>query len=106
MKKQQVTGTIDNDDVQEQEELDLDNIFNFSKEKESFKGHYTEAKYRDGKNIPFTRQTPIEETRWNNWIAKVTDVQSGKPFTSNEGLSSTPKGNLGPKRVVRSNCKT
>ena len=33
-------------------------------------------------------------------LLKIIDINTGKPWTSNEGKGSTPKGNIGPKREI------
>ena len=56
------------------EVLDLENIFHWKDEELCFKGQYTQAKYHDTKQpIQWPRQKPIEQIRFENWIAAVTN---------------------------------
>ena len=73
---------------------EIDFMPNWRKEEECFKGN----KGPNGKE--YHREKPSEQIRYENFIAKIIDMNTGKPWTSNEGLGSTPKGNIFPKREI------
>ena len=76
---------------------EFDEIFNFDKEAECWKGQYIDNENK----VLYERWPTVEETKWNNFRAKCIDINSGKWFTDGES-SGIPKGKQGPKRLVSS----
>ena len=81
--------------------MELDQIFNFDKEAECYKGQYQYIDEINKIKIEFERWPTVEETKWNDFRAKAIDPNSGKWYTSGEG-TGIPKGKIFPKRVVSS----
>ena len=80
---------------------ELDQIFNFDKEAECYKGQYQYIDEINKIKIEFERWPTVEETKWNDFRAKAIDPNSGNWYTSGEG-TGIPKGKIFPKRVVSS----
>ena len=83
--------------------LNLDNIFHWKDEENSFAGMFTEGKYaKSRKPIPYKREKPIEQIRWDNFLSQIVNpMDDNKPYTNGEGRGHC-LGKEGPKRVIYS----
>ena len=76
-----------------------DSIFHFSEEEACWKGQYMD----EANKIEYPRWLPVEQTRWENFVAKTKDPNSLKWFTDGEGTGRClGKQGGGPKRIVSS----
>ena len=58
----------------ENQTLDLNSIWSWDLEDDSWKGHYTQAKYADSKKpIPWPHPKSIDRIRYENFLAAVTN---------------------------------
>jgi uncharacterized protein (DUF2147 family) len=91
-----IDNNNDNDDITV-EVPEFQSIFNFDREEACYKNQWIDEKNK----LEYQRWIPIEQTRWENWKAKVVDPKNGKYYTSGEGTGRC-LGKEGPKRYVTS----
>jgi hypothetical protein len=83
---------LDNDNTIEAPELE--NIFNWDKEQDCYKGQYID----EANKIEYERWPPIEQKRWESFKAKAKDPKSGKWFM--KGQNGQRLGLESPIRIV------
>ena len=83
--------------------LDLDNIFNWQKEKDCFKGKFIGQKLKNGKQAEFPREKPIAQFRYENWLSKISNpMDPDEPYYTNGEGTGRCLGKEGPKRIITS----
>ena len=66
--------------------LDLDDIFNFHREQACFTGIYTDTKFQNGKSVPYRREKPIEQVRFENFLSRIVNpMDNNKPYRLGNG---------------------
>ena len=82
---------------------ELESIFQFDKEQACWDNQYYEFDGEKGKEkIAYERPPNIEESHWNNFLAQVKDINTGKFFRSGEGSGACKANGSLPKRYVTS----
>ena len=83
--------------------LDLDDIFNFHREQAFFTGMYTDTKFQNGKSVPYKRDKPIEQIRFDNFLSRIVNpMDDNKPYRSGNGNCRRLSEGDTPKNVVSS----